>query len=137
LAHNTQSRWETRPIWDVAFTAMFGAGLFILLIVVTGGLLVSLATSAGAIAALALFHYLFWGKVWSRSLGDEPGRARGRLEMSPPDEFTLALNDRERQELLHVLEQSLAEPPIEGRQPDQRDEPVIQELIERIRMFGA
>jgi hypothetical protein len=133
---------------DVALAAVFGVVLFALLNIVTGGVLVSLLTTLAAMLLFGLGHYIFWGQVLSRTVAEgsdkEQARARPQGPTSAPDEVTLALNERERLELLRVLEQSLAEQAARARQPvpatdkrAQADEALLRKLLEKIRIFGA
>src|SRR5437764_171496 len=57
-------------------------------------------------------------------------------EAEPPDEFSLQLNDRERTELLQLLEHSLPAA-TEGRKRSRDSEAIRRDLKERVRMFGA
>src|SRR5439155_2712787 len=77
------------------------------------GVVGSALTVAGVVAVVGLGHYLLWGRVFARAAVRERQRVQARADRSetseaePPDEFLLGLNDRQRTELLRLLEHSL------------------------------
>jgi hypothetical protein len=127
---------------EVMLAALAGAMIFFFLNVASIGVLGSALIVAGIVAAVGLGHYLLWGRVFAR------GAVRGRQRFQdqadpaetskaePPDEFPLELNDRERTELLQLLEHSLPAA-TEGRKTSRDSEAIRRELKERVRMFGA
>jgi len=128
--------------WDVILAALAGVMIFVLLDVASFGVLGSAVTVAAIVAAFGLGHYLLWGRVFARRVGRERVRFQGQVgrretrETEPPDDFLLEVNERERMELLQVLEQSLATV-TEGREEGGDSAAIRRELQERIRMFGA
>ena len=137
------TRWKTWFIgWDVMLAALAGVVLFVFLDVASLGVLGSAMTVAGIVAAVGLGHYLLWGRVFARGVVRERQRIQDqarRLETSetePPDEFLLGLNNRERLELLQLLEHSL-EGATEGREGSGDSKAIRRVLQDKIRMFGA
>jgi hypothetical protein len=128
--------------WDVMLAVLAGVMIFIILNVASIGVLGSALTVAGIVAAVGLGHYLLWGRVFARGVVRERLQVQEQdarsetSESEPPDEFSLALNDRERSELLQLLEHSLAAA-TEGREGSEDGAAIRRELQERIRMFGA
>jgi hypothetical protein len=128
--------------WDVMLAALVGVAIFFVLDVASLGVLGSSVTVACIVAAVSLGHYLLWGRVFARGVVRESQRFQDqarRLETSetePPDEFLLGLNDRERMELLQLLEQSLAGT-TGGREEGNNSAAIRRELQDKIRMFGA
>jgi hypothetical protein len=137
------TQWKTWFIgWDVMLAALAGVVIFFFLDVASFGVLGSAVTVAGIVAAVGLGHYLLWGRVFARGVVRERQRVQdqaGRLETSktePPDEFLLRLNNRERMELLQLLEHSLPGA-TGGREESKNSTPIRRELQDKIRMFGA
>jgi hypothetical protein len=135
--------WKTWFIgWDVMLAVLAGVVIFFFLDVASFGVLGSALTVAAIVAAIGLGHYLLWGRVFARGVLRERQRVQDqarRLETTktePPDEFVLELNDRERMELLQLLEQSLVETTA-GREGRGESAVIRRELQHRIRMFGA
>ncbi len=128
--------------WDVVLAALAGVMIFVLLDVASFGVLVSAVTVAGIVAAFGLGHYLLWGRGLGRKAVREGQRVQaqaGRLEtdeIEPPDEFLLGLNDRQRTQLLQLLEHSLPAA-TERREGSEDGVAIRRELRDRIRMFGA
>jgi hypothetical protein len=128
--------------WDVMLAVLAGVVIFFFLDVASFGVLGSAVTVAGIVAAVGLGHYLVWGRVFARRVVRERQRFQDqarRLETSeakPPDEFLLELNDRERMELLQLLEQSLAGT-TGGREEGNNSAAIRRELQDKVRMFGA
>jgi hypothetical protein len=131
---------RTRPVpVDILLTLFFAGFVFVLLLIVTGGLVVSLITAAVATAVFALFHYLVWGQFLLKTLAKErrleDTRARLQVEQAmPADEFCLTLTDAERLELIGVLEDALAGA-ASARRAQSKE--TIQEMLDRLRGFGA
>jgi hypothetical protein len=127
--------------WDVMLAALAGMVIFFFLDVASLGVLGSAVTVAGIVAAVGLGHYLLWGRVFARRVIRERQRFQDqarRLETSetePPDEFLLELNDRERRELLQLLEQSLAGA-AGGREESNNSAAIRRVLQDKLRMFG-
>jgi hypothetical protein len=51
----------------LVFAALFGGGVFLYLVLVTGGFLLAVTAAAAAIGAVSGLHYLWWGRRLSRS----------------------------------------------------------------------
>jgi hypothetical protein len=137
------ARWRTWFIgWDVMIAAMAGVMILFLLDVASLGVLGSAVTVAGIVAAAGLGHYLLWGRVFARGLVRERQRLQDQArrseasETEPPDEFSLGINDRERRELLQLLEHSLAAA-TDGGEGSEAGAAIRRELRDKIRMFGA
>jgi hypothetical protein len=87
--------------WGITVAAMVGIVILFFLDAVSLGVLASVATVAGIVAAVGLGHHLLWGRVFARGLVRERQRFQDRarrLETSatdPPDELSLGINDRE------------------------------------------
>jgi hypothetical protein len=128
--------------WDVILAVLAGVMIFVLLNIASFGVLGSAVTVAAIVATVGLGHYLLWGRVFARRVGRERMRFQVQAfrpetsETEAPDEFLLEVNERERMELLQVLEQSLATL-TEGREEGGDSAAIRRELQERIRMFGA
>jgi hypothetical protein len=122
--------------------ALAGVMIFFVLSVASIGVLGSALTVAGIVATVGLGHYLLWGRVFARGVVRERQRVQerdGRSETSeaePPDEFSLGLDDRERGELLQLLEHSLAAA-TEVREESEDSAAIRRGLQEKVRMFGA
>src|SRR5207302_8607717 len=126
--------------WDVMVAALVGVVIFFFLDVASLGVLGAAVTVAAIVAAVGLGHYLLWGRVFARRVARERQRVQDqarRLETSepePPDEVFLGLTDRERMELLQLLEQSLAGT-TGGREEGNKSAAIRRELQDKIRMF--
>jgi hypothetical protein len=134
-------REPRRALGEVLLALFFGVIIFAILVLVTGGFLINLIPAAGAMALFALFHYLFWGQVAEAEMAQErrkeESRARFQAEHErPSDEFNLVLNERQRIELMDVLEKSLTEPP-QGNERRAQQKETIREVLDRLRGFGA
>jgi hypothetical protein len=133
--------------WDVVLAVVAGVMIFVFLGVTSFGVLGSVLTVAGILAAFGIGEYLLWGRVLGREVArkTQRGQAQGLPDETsatqPPDEFLLELNDRERMQLLQLLERSL--PPAtgwpEGSWPEgsENGAAIRRELRDRLRMFGA
>jgi hypothetical protein len=128
--------------WDVVLAVLAGVMIFFVLDVVSFGVLASAVTVAGAVAAFGLGHYLLWGRVFARRVVRERQRVQAQArriegsEQGPPDEFLLGLNDRQRTQLLQLLEGS-SPAATGGREGSEDGAAIRRELRDRIRMFGA
>jgi hypothetical protein len=135
-------RWF--PGWDVLLAALAGGVTFFVLSIASFGVFVSAVTVAAVAVAIGLGHYLLWGRVFARRVAREGQRFQDQAhrpqtsQTEPPDEFLLALNDRERMELLQLLEHSSAAA-TQGREGSGSGERLVirRGLQERIRAFGA
>jgi hypothetical protein len=100
------------PAIAIVLAFLCGAGVFAFLWFVTGGFFVAVLVVSAIIAVLAFAHYLVWGRTmtshWQAVYSD-----RRIEEVSPPvaDTFNLPLDDRERAELLALLDRALTETP--------------------------
>ena len=137
------SPWKTWFIgWDVMLAVLAGVVILFFLDVASFGVLGSAVTVAGIVAAVGLGHYLLWGRAFARRVVRERQRFQDQArrletrEPQPPDEFLLELNDRERMELLQLLEQSLAGT-TGGREEGNNSAAIRRELQNKLRMFGA
>jgi hypothetical protein len=116
--------------------------IFVILNVASIGGLGSALTVAAIVATVGLGHYLLWGRVFARGAVRERQRFQDQADPAetskaePPDEFPLELNDRERTELLQLLEHSLPAP-TEVREESGDSAAIRRGLQEKVRMFGA
>jgi hypothetical protein len=136
------TRWKPQFIgWDVMLAVLAAVMLFFLLDVVSFGILSSAVTVAGIVAAVGLGHYLLWGRVLGRGVVRERQRVEAQNRgpetsgTNAPDEFLLALNDRQRKELLQLIEHSL--PAATGGERSEDGSAIRRELQDAIRMYGA
>jgi hypothetical protein len=130
-------RWAVP--WDIILTVCLGAFLFVFVAIASSGIFMAAVITALAMVAFGLVQYFLWGRNSLRSAA--PERAREEIierqalrQAIPADEFTIPFNERERQELLAVLEESLAAP-VEAQPAAQRA--LRLELLDRLRGFGA
>jgi hypothetical protein len=137
------AQWKTWVFgWDVMLAVLAGVMIFFILSVASIGVLGSALTVTGIVAMVGLGHYLLWGRVFARGVVRERQQVQGRDDRSetsgaePPDEFPLELNDRERTELLQLLEHSLPAPK-EVREESGDSAAIRRGLQEKVRMFGA
>jgi hypothetical protein len=137
------TQWRTWFIgWNVMIAALAGVVIFFLLNVASLGFLSSAVTVAVIVAALGFGHYLIWGRVFAQGMTREMRQVQDQARLSetsetaPPDEFLLALNDRERMELLQLLEHSLAGT-TGGREESGDSAALRRKLRDKIRRFGA
>jgi hypothetical protein len=142
MSYGTFFRRESRGIlWEVLLALIFGAFVFAILALVTGDLLVNLIPTVGAMALFAVCHYFLWGQVAWQEVAPERRKeeARARLQpeqVKPSDELSQALDERERVELMSVLERSLRDnSPGDGRSAQQKE--TIREVLDRLHGFGA
>jgi len=126
--------------WDIGLAALLGGFVFVILLILTGGVLISLITAAAAFFVFGLLHYWVWGQALLKNVihqreTAEAAESRDRDQVQPADEFMLVLNDQERVELIATLEHWLAETPI-GTFASGRAE-AIRRVLDRLRGFGA
>jgi hypothetical protein len=128
--------------WELWRAALTGVATFFFLEIAIFGILGTALAVAGIVAAIGLAHYLLWERVFAQHVARETqpvqDKAR-RLETKstePPDEFLLGLNNRERVELLQLLEHS-SEESIEGQEEIGDRAAIRRELGEKIRRFGV
>jgi hypothetical protein len=128
--------------WDVLLAALAGGVTFFVLSIASLGILVSAVTVAAVAVAVGLGHYLLWGRMLARRVVREGQRFQDQAHRpedsvtEPPDEFLLELNDRERMELLQLLEHSSAAA-TQGHEGSGERLAIRRGLQERVRMFGA
>jgi hypothetical protein len=118
----------------VVLALVTGIAMFAFLWFVTGGFFIAIAAAAVLIAIVGSFHYLLWG----RTMAAHPAvvYARPRLETADteaPDHFNLPLDERERGELLRLIDKNLSEP--DGQAQDVRA--ILQGVRERLERYGA
>lgn len=137
------TRWKMWFIgWDVMLAALAGVVIFFLLNVASLGFLSSAVTVAVIVAALGFGHYLIWGRVFAQGMTREMRQVQDQARLSetsetaPPDEFLLALNDRERMEFLQLLEHSLAGT-TGGREESGDSTAIRRKLQDKVRRCGA
>ncbi len=156
IDHSSAKRMEEKPLltagyarwrawfigWDVMVAAMAGMMILFFLDVASLGVLGSAVMVVGIVAVVGLGHYLLWGRVFARGLMRERQRFQDQARRSEtsgtqaPDEFSLGINDRERRELLQLLEHSLAAATDAGEGCED-GAAIRRELRDKIRMFGA
>ena len=139
-----QTSWHTWiAMGDVVLAGLFGLFIFVLLNVVSLGLLVTLATVGVLFLIFGLAHYFVWGRVMTSPTT--------RLDQSAPKDrpatsglFVFELNENERLELLRLLEESLppkdalsGEPIVSKETRDSRKLSLRHNLVDKLRMFGA
>ena len=118
----------------VVFALVAAVAVFTFLWFVTGGFFIAVAAAAILIAVLGSFHYLLWGRTMVGHAPEVYAAARPVEEAAVPDNIYLSLNERERTELIRLLDRNLAEP--NGQAPEAR--PVAPEpLRERLDRYGA
>ena len=140
----TQRPWARGIRWDIVLAAIFGAIVFAGLVVVTDGILISLAIVVACFAVWGVVQYLLWGHAIERDAAPELARAgvivqQQRAAAAPAREFAFMLTERERAEVVHALEQWSAAAPA-ALQPHERAEArteVIRGVLDRLRGFGA
>ena len=137
------TRWKPSFIgWDVMLAVLAGVMIFCFLDVASFGVLGSAVTVAAIVAAFGLGHYLLWGRVFARGAVRERQRVQDQArrfetsESEPPNAFVLGLNDRQRTELLQLIEHSLPAA-TGGREGSEDGTAIRRELQNKIRMFGA
>jgi hypothetical protein len=134
----------------LALTVLFGMGIFFLFLLTTGWIFLSLLVAVAVLAVLGTAHYVLWGQAFGRSAALV--RASEKLA-TPTDgnkenfmaEFNLSINERERIELLRILEQALGDTRVEVhhthtpayREDVKREESILRALLEKVRGFGA
>jgi len=124
----TSSMRQWMFFWNIAFTALFGFFLFVMLDLVSFGVLTSLVTMAVLFVLFGVAHYAVWGQMLSNEVGPEPKAPAANQRVST--NLVVEINDQERAELLKLLEQT-------RNAADPRARAVRSELLDKIRMFGA
>ncbi len=118
----------------IVFALVAAIALFAFLWFVTGGFLIAVLAAAVLIAIVGSFHYLLWGRTM---VGQAPVvYSRPRVESAAarrPDHFNIPLDDRERAELLHLIDRNLKE----ANSPPQDVREVLQGVRERLERYGA
>jgi hypothetical protein len=137
----SQRVWPRRIWWDVILAAVFGGCILAILILATGGILISLVTAAAALVIFGLLNYLFWGQSLLKDVAREREKAELRArdvrdESKPTDEVIMLLSDRERVELIHALEESLEKNTVAVSAPSGNHE-AIRGVLDKLRGFGA
>jgi hypothetical protein len=137
--HARLKRWFVG--WDIILAGLAGVLVFFILTFVSIGVLGSALSVAGILAAVGLGHYLVWGGVFARGVArerqvQEQAARLDTRETGPADEFPLGLNDRERRELLRLLEHSLAAA-TEVRVGSEDGAAIRRGVQEKLRTFGA
>jgi len=110
--------------WNVVLTALFGLFLFMMLDIVSAGLLTTVITVGVFFVLFGIAHYFVWG----RTMAQEEIRRATPPSAATEAPFVIELNDRERAELLRLLEQSR----VNASAPEIR-----RDLLQKVRMFGA
>ena len=116
-------------LWNVVLAALFGLMLFVMLDIVSAGLLTTLVTVGVFFVVGGLIRYGIWGRQMRTEVAQESRAARPENHHNGAT-FVVELTDRERAELLRMLEHSRRA----------SDAPVIDvrhALLDKIRMFGA
>jgi hypothetical protein len=133
MSTNTNLKTSRRGLFvTVAFALVAAVAGFAFLWFVTGGFFIAIGAAAILIAILGSFHYLLWGRTM---VGHSPVvYSRPRVEGDVvPDSISLPLGERERAELIRLLDRSLAEP--NSQPPEVRA--MLQHLRERLERYGA
>jgi hypothetical protein len=140
-------RWSWQFFWQVVLAAVAGVVIFAFLSFASAGVLASAVTATVLpLIALGFLQYFLWGRALLASVAPERRQAevqvrRERTSATPVDEFPLLLNDRERIELLNVLEETLARtsaPSSAAVTGNSRfREEVLRELRDRLRGYGS
>ena len=130
----TWKRWLT--FWEVVLAFVIGIVLFVILNILSAGILLMFVAVGVGFVALAAIHYLLWGQEFSwlvlRQHRYLEAQSHAHVEPTHMDDFVVELNDSERTELLQILEHSLAE-----KTMDQKKTALRREMVEKLRMFGA
>lgn len=102
----TQPAWRNRNLfWQLFGAVIVGALLFAILNVASAGILVSIATVAIFFGAIAVVHYLTWGRSMDEeAIGPHPQEWAKTEPIEP--RFNLELSDDERAELLRIIERA-------------------------------
>jgi hypothetical protein len=124
-------------VGDVVLAGMFGLFVFVLLNVVSLGLLVTLATVAGLFLVFGLAHYLIWGRTMQTPV-TQAGQPAVENGSNLP--YAVELTEDERLELICLLELSLPLKRAMNGNPADWSEPELalrRTLLDRLRLFGA
>lgn len=138
--NNIQWPWQKWIFfWDVALALLAAVFVFVFLDLISGGFLISTLIAAAVLVAVGTIHYFFWGRLMSAnaalpvSVPELPP-----LPVSPPshheilDEITVNLDERERVELLRLLDCALKTAANPSPQAN-----IDRQLFDKLRMFGA
>jgi hypothetical protein len=143
---NTNVGLSRRGLYvSIVLVLLAAAAVFTFLWFVTGGFFIAVPVVVVIIAVLAFFHYLVWGwTMTSHQLAVYPHRRIESVPAAFPDTFNLPLDDRERAELLSLLDRSLTAAPASAgsanaspvaENPAGRD--VLRGVRDRLQRFGA
>jgi hypothetical protein len=133
----TLLRRETLGL-DVLLAVVFAGVILAGLIVSTGGLIIWVVMAAAAITAFGLLHYFLWGWVESRGLARAAVSSIGQTQPAmPEDEINVVLSERERVELIGVLEQSLTRVDATPGSVATAGTQTQREVLSKLRAFGA
>jgi len=139
-----QSFHRRIAFWNVVFFALFALLIFVLLNVVSAGVMTSLITVGVLFLVFGSIHYIFWGRMMTAEVTKETGTVRPGDQARSNDAFSVELTDQERLELTQLLEQSTASQALANEQAmtggdKQWDQKVARRrnLLERLRMYGA
>jgi hypothetical protein len=61
------SRRRRETVVVIALTLLFGGGTFLFFLLITGWLLISVLTAVVVMAVMFGFHYLLWGRQFTRA----------------------------------------------------------------------
>jgi hypothetical protein len=87
MAHNYPPSQQHRHGMLSVFLTLFSLVFFlIVLILVSGGFFLYVVLFAGAILAVALMHYVLWGKAFSESVAGEREEEQLRQRAAAPAE---------------------------------------------------
>jgi hypothetical protein len=135
MATSTNLKTARRGLFvTIVFALVAAIALFAFLWFVTGGFLIAVLAAVILIAIVGSFHYLLWGRTMAAHA--PVVYSRPRVESTgtePPDHFNLPLDERERAELLRLIDRSLAEP----SSPAQDLREVLQGVRARLERYGA
>lgn len=135
MSASTNLKTSRRGLFvTVVFAVLAAVGVFAFLWFVTGGFMIAVLAAVILIAIVGSFHYVLWGRTM---VSHAPVvYSRPRLESAGgevPDHFNLPLDDRERGELLRLIDRNLSEP---NSQPQDVRE-VLLGVRERLERYGA
>ena len=134
---------RARPILgDILLAIVFSAFLFAILIITSAGVLTSLMTATVGLVVFALVQYWFWGHALLENVAQQREQTEAHVRQEreaarPVDKLTLVLNEEERVELMHTLEQSLAESPAAVPSRSSVKKEALRGLLDKLRGFGA
>jgi hypothetical protein len=121
--------------WGVVLALIAGAIVFAVLVGLTAGYLLALLFAVIVMIIVGGLHYLVWGRAMAQAV--PAGRVvmppPARIE-TPPDLFTVTVNDQERAVLLRLLNQLEAE---RRAVPAPQDATVLHRLRDKLQSYGA